>query len=259
MNGANRPSTAQQIASAIGDIHWNDRSVWFENWSEHKVILSADGEIYQTQLEAVVDQVIYGFRDPWYFQDPQTGEDYILFTANAEYAPGPHNGVVGVARRTGERQWEHELPILQAAGTSSQLERPHMVFTEDYTYLFFTTHNWTFEPEDVGPEGAYGFYVEGRDWRGNWEPLNEGGLVAGNPPSRPGLTYSYLVLPDFKMLSYQKNTPFSDFLAVPSPVIQLEVDGPRTRIQEVENLLGPFNLPRNVSEGPASVGPSGDG
>lgn len=256
---ANRPSTAQQMASAIATIHWDDDYVWFDDYSDHRIILSADGTIYQTQLEAVVDEVIYGFRDPWYFQDPATGDDYLLFVGNAAYAPDAHNGVVGVARRVGPREWELQDPILQAADTSSQLERPHLVFDEDYTYLFFTTHNWTFEPENAGPEGAYGFYVEGSDWRGNWEPLNEGGLVAGNPPCRPGLTYSYLVLPDYQMLSYQKNTPFSDFLAVPSPVIQLAVEGTETRIEEVHNLIGPFDLPDDVEEGPASVGPSGDG
>lgn len=259
---ANRPSTAQQIAYASASIRWNEDFVWFEDYSEHEVILHADGEIYQTQLAAVVDQVIYGFRDPWYFRDPRSGDDYLLFTANAAYAPGPHNGVVGVARRAGgadDSDWELEPPILQAGGTCSQLERPHLVFEDNYTYLFFTTHNWTFEPEDVGPEGAYGFFVEGDDWRGDWEPMNQGGLIAGNPPSRPGLTYSYLVLPSYQLLSYQKNTPFSDFLAVPSPVLQLEVRGTRSRIAEVENLLGPFDLPEEVPEGPASVGPSGDG
>lgn len=256
---ANRPSTAQQIASVMSDIHWDDERVWFDDYSDHEIILSEDGEIYQVQKRAVVDQVIYGFRDPWYFQDPGTNEEYLLFTANAAYAPGPHNGVVGVAHKVGSRQWELELPILQAAGTSSQLERPHLVFAENYTYLFFTTHNWTFEPEDAGPEGAYGFYVAGSDWRGAWEPMNTGGLIAGNPPSRPGLTYSYLVLPDFQLLSYQKNTPFSDFLAVPSPVMQLEVDETQAYITEVFNEIGPFGLPDEVPEGPASVGPSGDG
>lgn len=257
---ANRPSTAQQIATTSADVRWNDDGVFFENYAPHEVVLAADGEIYVTQLEAEVDAVIYGFRDPWFFRDPNTGQEYFLFTANAAYAPGPHNGVVGVARRVGPREWEHEIPILQAAGTSSQLERPHLVFAEDFTYLFFTTHNWTFEPEDLGPEGAYGFYIEAPNtWRGDWEPLNGGGLVAGNPPTRPGLTYSYLVLPDFQMLSYQKNTPFSNFLAVPSPVIQLEVDGPNTRIVESFNEIGPFDLPDEVPQGPASVGPSRDG
>jgi levansucrase len=255
---ANRPSTAQQLATARGDIRWDDERVWFEDWSEHEIIQSADGMIYQTQLEAEVDAVIYGFRDPWYFRDPNTGEDYLLFTANAAYAPGTHNGVVGVAHKVGD-EWVLENPILQSAGISSQLERPHLVFTEEYTYLFFTTHGFTFQPEQLGPEGAYGFYVPGGDWRGDWEPLNQGGLIAGNPPSRPGLTYSYLVLPDFRLFSYQKNTPFSDFLAVPSPVVDLYVRGRRVGIEEVLTPLGPYGLPDEVPEGPASVGPSGDG
>jgi len=248
-----RPSTAQQMAEASATIRWNDDGVWFEDYSEHDIILSADGQIYSTQRHAIVDEVIYGFRDPWYFRDPETGDDYVLFVGNAAYEKSAHNGVVGVARR-GEDGWVLEKPILQAADTSSQLERPHLVFAEDYTYLFFTTHDWTFDPPGMGPEGAYGFYVRGGDWRGDWEPMNDGGLVAGNPPSAPALTYSYLVLPDFQMLSYQKKTPWSDFLAVPSPAIQLEVEGTEARVIEVHNKLGPFSLPDDKDERKPAIG-----
>ena len=156
----------------------------FENFGDHEIILDADGEIYQTVDDAVTDQVIYGFRDPWAFEDPDTGETTVLFTANGAFDPGPQNGVVGVGVLTDDG-WELRPPIAAAPGVSSQLERPHLVWTDDGAYLFWSTHSFTFAEEGSGPEGLYGMFSDSGDWTGPYEPINGHGLVAGNPGRCP--------------------------------------------------------------------------
>ena len=62
---------------------------------------------------------------------------------------------------------------------------------------------FTFAPgleNGPGPDGLYGFAAG--SLRGNYRPLNDGGLVVANPPQEPNQAYSWLVLPDFSVLSF---------------------------------------------------------
>ncbi len=93
-------------------------------------------------------------------------------------------------------------PIVAAPGVSSQLERPHLVWRDDGAYLFWSTHSFTFAEQGAGPEGLYGMVAPSGDWKGQYVPLNRGGLVAGNPEAAPTQTYSYLVLPSGHVMSY---------------------------------------------------------
>lgn len=264
---AGRPPTTQEIWAASADMVVDESGVRFTNWSPHELLIAADGAIYTTQENALNDRVIYGFRDPWHFIDPDSGEEFILFTANAAYKRGPHNGVVGVAHRREDGTWEPLPPILQSAGISSQLERPHLVFRDGLIYLFFTTHNWTFDPEDLGPEGLYGFVTDSRSFRGHYVPLNGTGLVAGNPDDDIDMTYSWLVLPNGDVLSYVKDVAASEFLAVPAPIFNIAIDGTRAFVSNTLTPLGPTEVatdettpggPGNVDDG-ASPSPDGSG
>ncbi len=55
---------------------------------------------------------IYTFRDPWFFEDPETGESYLLFEGNTPIDdPDPeltYNGCIGIAHsETGDpTDWE---------------------------------------------------------------------------------------------------------------------------------------------------------
>ncbi len=170
---------------------------------DHHKIAEADGELYQT-LEQSVDQgIVYGFRDPWYFRHPETGEDYVLFEGNTPIEnPDAYpedwqawNGNVGIAKATNDEmtEWELREPLVEAVTTNQQLERPHLVVNDGKYHLFTISHKFTFAPGLDGPDALYGFVADSLD--GDYEPLNEGGLVVANPPEQPFQTYSWLALP----------------------------------------------------------------
>jgi levansucrase len=253
-----RPPVTQQIALVEADVVVDDEGLRFENFDEHRVILEAGGPWYQTYDEAITDAVIYGFRDPWAFEDPASGDRFVLFTGNAAFNPGPQNGVVGVGALTDEG-WELRPPIVAAPGVNSQLERPHLVWRDGDAYLFWTTHSFVFSEEGSGPEGLYGMFADSGDWRGPYVPLNDGGLVLGNPPIAPVQTYSYLVLPTGHVMSYlnQAGRPGADgeigtWVGGPAPLVRIEMDGGRTRLVEA---VTPVGLGR--SDGEPSV-PTGE-
>lgn len=232
-----RPPVDQTIAVVESQVETGDDGVTFTEFGEHREILVADGEIYQTIDDAVTDEVIYGFRDPWAFEDPDSGDRYLLFTGNAAFDPGPQNGVVGVARETGDGSWNLEPPIVAAPEVSSQLERPHLVWRDDGAYLFWSTHSFTFAEPGAGPEGLYGMVAPSGDWKGQYVPLNRGGLVAGNPEAAPTQTYSYLVLPSGHVMSYLNTAgapegapPAGSWVGAPSPMFQIVLDGATTAI-----------------------------
>jgi len=232
-----RPSTVQRMAAVTAAVTSGPQGVTFDDFGDHQIILEADGTLYQTHEQSRTDQVIYGMRDPWFWREPATGDDYILFTANAAFAPGTHNGVVGVARANDDGAWELLPPILGAPGVSSQLERPHLVRRGEQLYLLFSTHAFTFADGLSGPEGLYGFVSHTGRLQGPWEPLNGSGLVAGNPSSSPTMTYSYLVLPDGWVMSYLNtaggeltaNAP-GEFFGGPAPMFRVAFDGARSEI-----------------------------
>lgn len=53
----------------------------FEGTWKHKVVVRADGTLYQTVAQSDVGP-LYGFRDPWVFRDPSDGRLHMIFTAN---------------------------------------------------------------------------------------------------------------------------------------------------------------------------------
>src|SRR5690606_33591000 len=57
-----------------------------------------------------------------------------------------------------------------------------------------------FDPSGpVGPTGLYGMIAESIG--GPWRPLDGSGLVFANPPEAPRQAYSWLVLPDLRVIS----------------------------------------------------------
>jgi levansucrase len=197
-----RPSTVQRLASATATVAVTDDGVVFENVAEHRIIGEADGFWYDTYETYLAREAVYGFRDPEYWRNPVTGEEHVLFTGSAAGHPGPFNGAVGLMTRNGDGDWDLEPPILVSTGVNAQLERPHVVTRDGSHYLFFSTHDFTFSPQTPGPRGLYGFKTTAEDIRGLLQPVNGHGLVAANPRDAPEQVYSYLVLPDGKVMSY---------------------------------------------------------
>ena len=261
---AGRPPVIQQMAAIEADVVADSSGVRFENFSNHELILAADGEIYQTFADAITDEVIYGMRDPEYFRDPADGTEYILFTANAAFKPGSHNGVIGLAQRTAEGSWDLLPPIIASPGVSSQLERPHVIVQDGNYYVFFSTHDFTFREPAAGPEGLYGFVNSTGNFRGRYVPLNGTGLVGGNPPAKPVQSYSYLMLPGGYMMSYLNQAGNVDnpagWVGSPGPLVEFAIEGETTRVVEALSIETPTtNTVPNATLGPRFSPPRATG
>lgn len=196
------PEFRQRPAVGIGaSIETNPKGVELTGDQEHVIMGTPDGEMYQTLEQSREQGIVYAFRDPWYFEHPKTGEDLVVFEANTPTGskdpndPESFNGNIGVMRATNDEltEWELLPPVMEAVGTNQQLERPHFVFNDGKWYLFTISHKFTFAPGLSGPDALYGFV--GDSLYGDYEPLNESGLVIANPEEAPFQAYSWLAMP----------------------------------------------------------------
>jgi levansucrase len=198
-------SYTQRIAVAEGGvIRADDDSVRVEGEYDHEILLEPDGDRYETEAES--RGMIYTFRDPWFFEDPETGETCLLFEANTPVPEGSDacggdpaqqefNGSVGLAVSPSGDPTEFELrdPLLDAVCVNQELERPHLVLDDGRYYLFVSSHEHTFAPGLEGFDALYGFVAD--SLRGDYEPLNGSGLVLTNPDNAPFQSYSWLAYP----------------------------------------------------------------
>jgi levansucrase len=194
-------SYGQRIALATGGTLRADGDLVIEGPWNHEILLDPDGEYYETEEQS--REMIYTFRDPWFFRDPTDGETYLLFEANVPVPEGSDlcdgdaeqqgfNGCVGVARSPTDDPTRFELrpPLLHGVGVNQELERPHIVVRDGRYYLFISSHMHTFAPGLDGVDAMYGFVAD--DFRGDYEPLNGSGLVLTNPGNASFQAYSWL-------------------------------------------------------------------
>ncbi|MDZ5712820.1 glycoside hydrolase family 68 protein [Jeotgalibacillus haloalkalitolerans] len=249
----------QKLAKTTFDISADKEGVHLTNEGEHEIMLEADGEYYET-IEQADSPIITAFRDPYFFQDPATGKEYILFegqtgdnydylkpenigdeeyrqTADVPAGAEKYNGNIGIAEVTDDDASELEMmpPLLESIGTNHQMERPHMVVKDGNYYLFTISHTFTYAPGLTGPDGVYGFVSE-EGMFGDYEPMNESGLVIANPEDNPYQAYSWNILPDFQVISFI-NEPRDEngevqFGGTFAPTLQIEVDGKTSTITE---------------------------
>ncbi|MFW6074502.1 MAG: glycoside hydrolase family 68 protein [Chloroflexota bacterium] len=203
-SGETAISYEQRIVAVRGRMDVSDRGVRFREWSDHHVILEADGVHYKsTRGTRGGPGAIDAFRDPGYLRDPATGDHHLLFTASIAESDTPdHDGAIGLAKAVDEtlERWVLQPPVLTAAAVNKELERPHAIVRDGLYYLFFSTHGSTFAPGLSGPEGLYGFV--GHSIEGPYTPLNGSGLVLQNPEQAPYQSYSWLVLADGQVISF---------------------------------------------------------
>jgi levansucrase len=203
VGGEDGLSYTQQLAVAHGgSINVDaDDGVGFEGPWTHETLARPDGEWYEREDQS--RGMIYTFRDPWYFEDPETGEAYVLFEGNTPVPEGSDacngdpiqqefNGSVGIARTSREDPTECELlpPLVDGVCVNQELERPHVVYRDGTYYLFVASHKHTFAPGLDGYDGLYGFAAD--SLFGEYEPLNGSGLVVTNPHNAPFQAYSWL-------------------------------------------------------------------
>jgi levansucrase len=252
-------SYTQHLAVAHGGSIRVDDGVSFEGPWTHDSLARPDGEWYEREDQS--RGMIYTFRDPWYFEDPETDEAYILFEGNTPVPEGSDacggdaeqqafNGSVGIARAFRDDPTECELlpPLLDGVCVNQELERPHVVHHEGTYYLFIASHEHTFAPGLEGFDALYGFAAD--SLFGAYEPLNESGLVATNPANAPFQAYSWLayghedeilVTSFFNYYDYDRpslddvgllpeDEQFRRFGGTLAPTLRLGVEGRETRI-----------------------------
>ncbi|WP_172805258.1 glycoside hydrolase family 68 protein [Aquiflexum balticum] len=197
-------SYEQRIALSTAQVANQSETVVFENYSQHKVILEADGQIYQPATGMDESGTVFAMRDPFIYRDPATNKIYMTFTAREAGDITTYNGAVGLAEAVNNdlTQWKL-LPPLVVTNINSELERPHFVLYNNKYYLYFSTHIEKFSPEVMdrvnSPEGMYGFVCD--SFLGPYEPLNGSALVAANPIEDPYATFSWHVLQNNTVLS----------------------------------------------------------
>jgi len=171
-------------------------------WQEPVEVVSADGIHYLSTARQPRARpgLLKAFRDPFWFRDPATGREHILFTGNAASSAEACNGVIGLATRTRER-WVLNPPLVDAVGVNNELERPQLHLRDGGYYLFWSTQAHTFSPEvPHAPTGLYGMVAERLS--GPWRPLNRTGLVAANPAGEPAQGYSWCITGDGRAWSF---------------------------------------------------------
>ena len=164
--------TRQRLAHASARIRADANGVWFagESFRNNEIIAEADGKI--TRPRTVPGRpIIYAFRDPFVFQDPEDGQVYMAFEGNTagragthrctskeigpvppgHHVPGDANlytGNIGLARARGAnlRRWTLLPPLLSADCVNQQLERPHFVIRDGRYHLFTISHTGTDAP-----------------------------------------------------------------------------------------------------------------
>ncbi len=237
----------QQMVAVSAELSLDGDRPSLTDMGEHEIILTADGEIYRTAEQAAALQGPYVFRDPWWFQDPDNGREYILFSASPAFLTDESaGGVVGLAMLGDDGNWVPLQPVLAAPGVNNQLERPHLVRRDGLTYMFVSTHGFSFLGDLDAPPGLYGFVSDG-GIGGQFSPVNDGGLVLANPASAEQQTYSWVVLPTGAVLSFANYFDLGDggldgiasqsvewqrehFGGTLVPLVQLELNGDETTI-----------------------------
>jgi levansucrase len=266
----------QRIAVSKGHIHADNSHVWFTGFWQHEVVLQPDGTMYQTHDQWAANQAnetLYAFRDGNLIRDPADGKVYMLFEGNTggirlrctsrdigRVPPGHkvpsrstnYRGAIGLAEATSADLTSFTLlpPLLSANCVNQELERPQIVIKYGRYYLFTDTHNSRYAPGVTGPDGLYGFVGPGL--RSDYQPLNNSGLVAGNPPDAPYQAYAWDTMPNWMSQSKIMNRPGGEPGGSFAPTLQLSVEGTQTSIAHI---LDYGYVPATGSEGPQPVGP----
>lgn len=212
-------------------------------WQTPYEIVVADGARYMAARGDTETRpgMIKAFRDPAWFRDPKTGKCHVLFTASAGWSDHDYNGTVGICTLEGDT-WVLGDPLIEAVGINNELERAHIIVRDGRYYLFWSTQRHTFAPDAVaGPNGLYAAVAD--DLAGPWQPVNTGGLVAGNPAGEPIQGYSWWVTGEGEVWSFIDHWGLqgrkladhpellrAQFGGTPAPVFRLAFAGNRVTI-----------------------------
>jgi levansucrase len=201
------PQFEQRLFVSTGQLDATGELPKITGWSVVSETLHNDGALYaDTAVAESVPGRIKGFRDPFWFRDPQTQLGYLLFTASQPTAASTsdYDGVIGIAKADdadGQSTFTALPALIDAMGVSNELELPHIVYRDGRYYLFWCTQEGVFAPGGpTGPTGLYGMVAS--TLFGPYEPLNGTGLVLANPAAEPRQAYGWRVLPSLEVVSF---------------------------------------------------------
>lgn len=236
-------SFSQRLFSASAQLDTSAERPKFSNWIDHGELFQADGLIYDhTNCLGRANGAIKAFRDPFYFKDPKSGLEYILFSGTKPDSTSEFDACIGIASRAfGDKGWNLLPPLITAVGLSYELERAHIICTNDKYYLFWSMHGWTTHDNVDLPTGLYGMVSD--SVLGPYEPLNGSGLVVSNPSSNPYQAYSWNVCNDLSVSSFVDlpngvlstsasgaTKPVGKFGGVAAPMLNIELAEKSTRL-----------------------------
>lgn len=277
--------TFQRLATAIQRPSVVDGVLTFAEPTYHALLLEPDGILYQTVDQADDSELSmptqhnrnYGndqvnnlcFRDPFFFKDPITKKNYLLFEANTgplyhaegtvrreyigsdsfepDYRPTiddlKANGCVGIAEFTDDQYTKvNSLPTLLTTNLiTDEIERITLIYRNSVYYLFCVTHGnkLTIQGDEfVNRDLLLGFCSEALF--GPYTALNGNGVVIQQKSDGPMYTgqaqntqyvYSWNVLPNLSVLSYA-NYSYSES---EEKLVDLKTVGPCVQLQITDN------------------------
>ncbi|NET86373.1 MAG: glycosyl hydrolase family 32 [Moorea sp. SIO1F2] len=112
------------------------------HWEKHpkNPVIEADSRYYEKyDLEHPEKNLWFdeAWRDPWVFQDPETGEFHALITGRVNYGPAESRGVIAHATSQNLIDWQ-VLPPLTEPMTFGTMECPQVVLIKGRYYLLFS-------------------------------------------------------------------------------------------------------------------------
>lgn len=217
-NSTNQTNYNQRIALAKMDLNFEKAVPSFNTPIFHKIIAQPDGDLYQTHDAAEAmgyAKQKWAFRDPFYFKDPKTNQEYILFEGNTglltgkeqerleEYTGGfkdyPEgydferssmaNSAIGIAKLDLANGGVEFLEPLWASNlVSDETERPSLIYNAkfDRYYMFTTTHgyyNMNLAPGLDENDSLHGFSAKSSIF-GEMTPINDDGIVLYSKPEK---------------------------------------------------------------------------
>lgn len=296
--------TFQRLATAIQRPVVKEGVLTFSAPQYHDLLLEPDGHFYQNVDQAVDNELrmptlhnrSYGndqinnlcFRDPFFFRDPATQKNYLLFEANTgpandaegtvrrnyigndnfdpDYRPTVDdlkaNGCVGIAEFTDDQYTKLTMmpPLLTANLITDEIERITVIARDCSYYLFCVTHGNKMTILDdtfINRDMLMGFKAP--SLFGPYTPLNGSGVVIQQKSEGAMYTgqannqqyvYSWNVLPDLSVLSYANYS----YSATEGKLTTTKTVGPRVQLSiqgsqtEITNLDYGYVLKSNQEE-----------
>jgi len=174
------------------------------------------------------DGIIMAWRDPFVFQDPQSGIWHMFFSAKARDDCGNIRPTVGhaISQSDSLTQWLLQPP-LTLPQYYHQLEVPYVLHRDGKYYLLVSTQNNPLMPNNEAKEAAYRGYVSG-SINGPWELLYDAtDRIYGHKIYAPTVFESPPGTGNYSAVSFFSKDTRYPYVATPLIPIRWDPTGPQ--------------------------------